>query len=315
MGELKKLISIVSPAFNEEENIPLMIAEVKKVFKKLGEGYDFEYIFVNDGSKDSTWKVINDESVKDNRVKGISLSRNFGHQLAISAGLDMAKGDAVIYCDADLQQPPEIFDQLISKWENGFEIVHTKRLSTENVSFIKNFFSNFFYSVINYFSDVKVEKGMADFKLLDKKVHSHLIKFREVNRFLRGIIPWLGFKSTIVEYSAKKREHGRPGFSFGKSMSLAKTGILAFSIKPLKMVGYFGFALTVFSALFITFSVIYFLVNRSWYFSPLVNLVMFNAFLIGLVLICLGIMSLYISYVYNEVVDRPLYIVSDSVNV
>lgn len=309
----KKLISIVSPAYNEEANIPLMIEEIKQVFAQKLPKYDFEYILVDDGSSDKTWQVIQEQS-KDNRIKGIKLSRNFGHQIAMTAGLDQAVGDAVIYCDSDLQHPPNIFPELIEKWEQGFDVVHTVRVSTEDIRPVKKFFSDAFYKIINYFSDVKIEKGMADFKLLDKKVLNHLKKFREVNRFLRGIVPWLGFNATTIEYVARKRVYGVAGFSLGKSMMLAKSGILSFSIKPLKIIGYFGMLLTLFSGLVFSFSVVWYLTHNQWYFSPMITLTVFNAFLIGLVLICLGIMSLYLSYIYNEVVGRPLYIVSESEN-
>ncbi|NMB70460.1 glycosyltransferase family 2 protein [candidate division WWE3 bacterium] len=310
----KKLISIVSPAYNEEVNIPLMIEEIKQVFAQKLPKYDFEYILVDDGSSDRTWQVIQEQS-KDARIKGIRLSRNFGHQIAMTAGLDQAVGEAVIYCDSDLQHPPEIFSELVEKWEQGFDVVHTVRISTEDIGFVKKFFSDAFYKIINAFSDVRIEKGMADFKLLDKKVLSHLKKFREVNRFLRGIVPWLGFKATQIEYIARKRIHGRAGFSFRKSLVLAKTGILTFSLKPLKFIGYFGILLTITSAGLTLFSVSWFVIYYSWYFSPMVTLTLFNAFLIGIVLICLGIMSLYLSYIYSEVVNRPLYIVSESTNV
>jgi polyisoprenyl-phosphate glycosyltransferase len=309
-----KTISLVSPAYNEAKNIPLVIEEINRVFETLGAGYNFEYIIVNDGSSDATWETISQASLKDTRIKGVCLSRNFGHQVALTAGLDHAKGDAVIYFDSDLQHPPHVFLDLIKKWNEGYNVVHTKRVSTQDISPVKSALSSLFYKVINILSDIKVEQGMADFKLLDKKVYTHLVKFREVNRFLRGIVPWLGFKHAIVEYSADKRMFGVPGYSFAKSLGLAKVGILSFSIKPLKYIGYFGIALTLFATCFITFSIIYFFRFRGWYFSPLVNLVMFNAFLIGLVLICMGIMALYLSYIYNEVVNRPLYIVADTTN-
>ncbi|HOS88915.1 MAG TPA: glycosyltransferase family 2 protein, partial [bacterium] len=228
----KKLISIVSPAYNEAENIPLIVEEVKRVMVGLKEKYDFEYILVNDGSTDDTWEAILKEAKKDPRIKGICFSRNFGHQMALTAGLDHAKGDAVIYCDSDLQHPPNIFPKLIKEWERGFDVVHTRRVKTEGESFFKRLMSNLFYKVVNRFSNVRIEEGMADFKLLDKKVLSKLSYMREHDRFLRGMIPWLGFKSSIVEYNANKRIHGTSWYSFRRNLHFAKSGILAFSVKP-----------------------------------------------------------------------------------
>ena len=310
----KKLISIVSPAYNESENIPLMVEEVKKVMEKLNSKYDFEYILVNDGSIDNTWEVIVKESNKDKRVKGICFSRNFGHQMALTAGLDGAKGDAVIYCDSDLQQPPEVFPKLIKEWENGSDVVHTKRLETEGESFLKKLMSRSFYKFVNMMSNVKMEEGMADFKLLDKKVLEKIKGMREHNRFLRGMVPWVGFKSSVVEYKAKKRIHGKPWYNFRRNLSFAKSGVLAFSVKPLKFIGYLGLLLIVTSIL----TLIYGLLRSSLsgipyfkYFSPTFSLTIFNTFLMGLLLSSVGIIALYIHYIYLEVLDRPLYIVTD----
>ena len=309
----KKLISIVSPAYNESENIPLMVEEVIRVMEKLQNKYDFEYILVNDGSIDNTWEAIVNESKKDERIKGLCFSRNFGHQMALTAGLDNAKGDAVIYCDSDLQQPPEVFPQLIKEWEQGGDVVHTKRLETEGEPFFKKLMSGFFYKVINKFSNVRIEEGMADFKLLDRKVLDKIISMKEHNRFLRGMVPWVGFKSSVVEYKANKRIHGVPWYNFRRNLSFAKSGVLAFSVKPLKYIGYLGIFLTMGSLFVLTFAFFGSLVLNIGYFdffSPIFTLTMFNTFLMGLVLISLGILALYTSNIYYEVLNRPLYIIS-----
>jgi dolichol-phosphate mannosyltransferase len=307
----KKLISIVSPAHNESENIPLMVAEVKRVMETLSDKYDFEYVLVNDGSSDNTWEVIVEESKKDSRVKGICFSRNFGHQMALTAGLDHAKGDVVIYCDSDLQQPPEIFPKMIKEWEDGNLVVHTRRLSTEGESFSKRTLSKYFYKFVNMFSDVRMEEGMADFKLLDKKVLEKIKSMREHNRFLRGMVPWVGFKSSVVEYKANKRLHGVPWYNFRRNLSFAKSGILAFSVKPLKYVGYLGLCLTVTSLLVVVAVVVRRVVIGGWYLSPIFLIGLFNTFLMGLMLSSLGIVAMYIHYIYFEVLNRPLYIVSE----
>ena len=307
----KKLISIVSPAYNEAENIPLIVEEVKRVMVGLKEKYDFEYILVNDGSTDDTWEAILKEAKKDPRIKGICFSRNFGHQMALTAGLDHAKGDAIIYCDSDLQHPPNIFPKLIKEWERGFDVVHTKRVKTEGEPFFKRLMSNLFYKVVNRFSNVRIEEGMADFKLLDKKVLSKLSYMREHDRFLRGMIPWLGFKSSIVEYNANKRIHGTSWYSFRRNLSFAKSGVLAFSVKPLKYIGYLGILLVAFSILLIVYFGIRSIIFGSWLLSPIFTFTVLNTFLMGLSLVSLGIIALYVSNIYYEVLDRPLYVISD----
>ena len=311
MENNKKLISIVSPAYNEEKNVPLMVEEVKRVMGNLQNDYDFEYILVNDGSVDNTWEAIVNESKKDERIKGLCFSRNFGHQMALTAGLDHAKGDAVIYCDSDLQQPPEVFTQLLKEWEQGSEVVHTKRLETEGEPFFKKLMSSFFYKVINKFSNVRIEEGMADFKLLDRKVLEKLSKMREHDRFLRGMVPWLGFKSSIVEYKANKRIHGVPWYNFRRNLSFAKSGILAFSAKPLKYVGYLGIIMVLLSLLTLFYWIIRSLFAGIWLLSPIFSLTIFNTFLMGLSLTSLGLIALYVSNIYYEVLDRPLYIIAD----
>jgi len=307
----KKLISIVSPAYNEAENIPLIVEEVKKVMGGLKEKYDFEYVLVNDGSTDGTWEAILKEAKKDPRIKGICFSRNFGHQMALTAGLDHAKGDAVIYCDSDLQHPPNIFPKLIKEWEKGFDVVHTKRVKTEDEPFFKRLMSNLFYKVINRFSNVRIEEGMADFKLLDKKVLGKLSSMREHDRFLRGMVPWLGFKSSVVEYNANKRIHGTSWYSFRRNLHFAKSGILAFSVKPLKYIGYLGVLLVAFSILSIIYWGIRSIIFGSWLLSPIFTFTLLNTFLMGLSLVSLGIIALYVSNIYYEVLDRPLYVISD----
>lgn len=263
----KKLISIVSPAYNEDESIPLLVEEIKRVMGGLKEKYDYEIILVNDGSTDGTWEAIVRKTKKDRRVKGICLSRNFGHQMALTAGLDHARGDAVIYCDSDLQQPPTLFPELLKYWEDGYEVVHTIRVETEGEPFFKKIMSTLFYRIINAISNIKIESGMADFKLLDRKVLEAVKKMREHDRFLRGIVPWVGFKSASVEYKANKRMFGKPWYNFRRNLSFAKVGVLAFSVRPLKFIGYLGVFLTVGSIIVLLYGVIMSLVLNIEYFD------------------------------------------------
>ncbi len=310
---LKKTISIISPAFNEEKNIEKIAKEVDKIMKSIRLNY--EYILVDDGSHDNTWVEIIKLARKNKKVKGIRLARNFGQQIALTAGIDAAKGNALIYCDSDLQQPPSLFPKLIYEWNKGAMIVHTKRIETEDIPFFKNIMSKFFYKFSNALSDVKIENGMADFKLLDKKVYSELKLMKEKNRFLRGMVSWMGYKSATVTYKAQKRMAGKAWYNFGRNLEFAKTGITSLSTKPLKYILYLGIFLIVASMIgLLTVVVIIIKENDLRYFSPTAVLVIFNTFLIGFVIACLGIVAIYISFLHKEIIGRPTYLVSETTN-
>jgi glycosyltransferase involved in cell wall biosynthesis len=316
MKTKKRLISIVSPAYNEEKNIIPMVEEVARVMQSLSKKYDYEYILVDDGSGDATWEKILGEVAKNKKIKGLSLSRNFGQQLAITAGLDLAKGDAVIYLDSDLQQPPSLFPKLIEKWEGGVKVVHTLRTGSEDKRITKRFFSGLFYFIANILSDTPIKQGMADFKLLDKEVYTLIGKMRERNRFLRGMVPWMGFKSETIKYKAGKRNAGIPWYNFQRNINFAKTGILSLSTKPLILIGYLGIILTIISFLAMAVSLAVIIMKADIrYISPVLILVMFNTFLFGIVLSCLGIVALYISNLHQEIIKRPLYLVAKKANV
>lgn len=311
----KILISIVSPAYNESKNIPRIINEVNTVMSNLKK-YDYEYIFVDDGSIDETWEEIAKASTKNKKIKGIRFSRNFGQQIAITAGIDIARGDAVIYCDSDLQHPPTIFPKLISEWEKGSLIVHTKRIDTKEISFSKNLMSKLFYLTANALSDTKIEDGMADFKLLDKKIYQKLRQMKEKNRFLRGMVSWLGYKSSIIKYQARKRTAGNAWYNFSRNIEFAKTGLLSLSTKPLKYILNFGLFL-IFTSL-ISIIVVFAVMLYEWnlrYFSPTIILIIINTLLIGFVIACLGIVAIYISYLHKEIIKRPMYLISDKINI
>ena len=316
MGTNKKLISIISPAYNEEKNIIPMISEVVGVMRSLSQKYDYEYFLIDDGSTDATWKTILAAAKKDKKIKGLSLSRNFGQQLAITAGLDLVKGDAVIYCDSDLQHPPSLFPELISLWEKGARIVHTIRTDTADKRISKKIFSRIFYFIANFLSDTPIKHGMADFKLLDREVYKVIGQMREKNRFLRGMIPWLGFSSAVVEYKARKRIAGTPWYDLKRNIDFAKIGIMSLSTKPLILIGYLGLALTILSFLAMFISFITMVVKSDFrYISPVLILIMFNTFLFGIVLSCLGVVALYISFLHQEIINRPLYLISKMINV
>lgn len=310
-----RLISIVSPAYNEAGNIPLVTKEVERVMRSISRNYDYEYIIVDDGSQDKTWEAIIKQSQKNKKIKGLRLTRNFGQQLALTAGIDTAKGDAVIYCDSDLQHPPSLFPQMIRCWEDGAKVIHTLRIKTENEPFHKKIMSKLFYALANFLSDIPIKSGMADFKLLDQEVCTKLRAMRERNRFLRGMVPWLGYPSTTIKYQAGRRAAGAPRYNFRRNLTFAKSGILSLSTKPLKYVGYLGLILMVLSFLGLTGSGALMVIKNDFrYISPTVLLILFNTFLIGIVLTCLGIVALYVSYLHQEVIQRPLYLISERTN-
>lgn len=310
----KILISIVSPAFNESRNILRIVTEIEKVMSKLKK-YSYEFILVDDGSTDDTWDEIISATKKNSKIRGIRFTRNFGQQIALTAGINAAKGSALIYCDSDLQHPPKIFPKLIVEWAKGAMIVNTKRVDTEGISFFKNLMSKFFYLIVNALSDTRVEEGMADFKLLDKKVYRELRSMNEKNRFLRGMVSWMGYKSATINYVAQKRTHGQAWYNFSRNLEFAKTGLLSLSTKPLKYILNFGLFLVITSSISIiaVISVIFYHWNLR-FFSPTIILVIFNTLLIGFVIACLGIVAIYISYLYKEIIKRPTYLISEKVN-
>lgn len=307
----KQLISIVSTAYNEEESIAVFMNEVERVMQELPD-YEYEMILVDDGSRDQTWPILVVAAQEKQNVKGIRLSRNFGHQNALSAGLDSAQGAAVIYCDVDLQHPPALFPALIEQWQGGNKIVHTKRTQTAGEGWLKQNLSALFYHLMGAISEIEIEGGVADFKLIDQVVLDKLRTMPERSRFIRGLVPWLGFTSSVVEFSAPARQHGRASYSFDKSLRLAQYGVLSFSTKPLQWIGIIGLGLMFGSAMALLFQIVRLLVTGNWFFSPVFTLLLVNTFLVGLVIACLGLVALYINQIQREVTNRPLYIVAET---
>jgi dolichol-phosphate mannosyltransferase len=233
-----KLVSIVVPVYNEQDNIDLFKREVCKSMEQLP--YRFEIIFVDDGSSDATPAILHRLASEDPRVQALILARNYGHQVAISCGLDHADGDAVISMDGDMQHPPEMLPQLLAKWEEGYDVVQTIRLATEGVSWFKNFTSRAFYWLMNAMSKVHVQEGGSDFRLLDKRVVESFRRFRETARFIRGMISAIGYRQTTIEFVAPPRHAGVSKFSLRKMMTFALDGITAYSKLPLRFAFYTG---------------------------------------------------------------------------
>ncbi|MPS72032.1 MAG: glycosyltransferase [Chryseobacterium sp.] len=301
-----KKISIVIPAYNEEGNLSLIHSEIKNVFLTLPD-YDYEIIFVNDGSRDSTQQTLEEISKDCSKLKYLEFSRNFGHQNAVKAGMDYADGNAVISMDADMQHPPAMIPDMIKKWEEGYDVVYTIRRYSKNISFFKRKTSDFFYHILSNLSDVDLEKGSSDFRLLDASVIDVIRKTGESDIFLRGLVKWVGFRQYSIDFVAADRFSGSSKYSLGKMMKFAFTGITAFSVKPLYLAAYLGFFFSFLSLLYIPY-VIYAFLNHteiSGWASILMTVVFFG----GIQLIILGILGIYMGKIFKQIKDRPNYII------
>jgi dolichol-phosphate mannosyltransferase len=306
----KNLYSIVIPVYNEEENIPVLYNRLRKVMQEL-EG-DYEIIFVDDGSSDSSWLLICELHEKDNSVKGIKLSRNFGHQIAITSGIESAIGDVVITMDADLQDPPEIIPELVKKWRCGYEVVYAIREKRRGENFLKRGFAWLFYRVLKKITKIDIPPDVGDFRLLSRKAVEQLKRLIEQYRFVRGLSTWIGFKQTGVEFVREARYKGKPKYSFWKSLKLALNGIVSFSIAPLQLASYMGFVVSILSFLYAIWSIIAkFVFERT--IPGWTSIIVVVLFLGGVQLITLGIIGEYIGRIYGEVKKRPLYIIEQKV--
>jgi glycosyltransferase involved in cell wall biosynthesis len=305
------LISIVVPVFNEQENVNVFYQEVCQHIEPLG--YTFEFIFVDDGSTDGTPLILDKLAQQDNRVRPILLARNFGHQIALTCGVDHARGNAVVTMDGDLQHPPEMLPLLISKWEAGFEIVQTIRKNTEGVSWVKRFTSGMFYRVINALSNTHIAEGGSDFRLMDRKAVETLKNFKEKARFIRGIVGALGYKQIQIEFVAPERFAGKSKFSYKKMIHFALDGITAYSKLPLRMALYLGLLSGMFSLL-LTANVLYTKLFTTEAVPGWATIAASVLLLGGIQLVGLGIIGEYIGRIFEEVKQRPLYWVSKEIN-
>lgn len=310
-----KKISFVIPMYYEEEVADECYRRVKKVCDSLKDKYDYEIIFVNDGSKDKTLSILEKIAEEDKNVKVISFSRNFGHQAAVTAGLKYVTGDAIIIMDADLQDPPELVPDMLKKWEEGYEVIYGKRKSREGESHFKLFTAKAFYDTLNKLSDVEIPKNTGDFRLVDKKVVDVINSLPEHNKFLRGLFSWVGFNQYAYEYERKERFAGKTKYPLKKMLKLASDGIIGFSTKPLKIVGGLG----IFSVFVSIVILIYAIVSYANKLNNLVpgwtSIMCTMTFLGGMILISLWMIGEYIGRIYDEAKGRPQYIVKKTINV
>lgn len=300
------LLSIIVPLFNEEAVIPQFYERLKKVMDS--QDGDYEIIFINDGSTDRSMEALLKLRQSDPRIKIIEFSRNFGHQIAITAGLDHAQGKAVIVMDGDLQHPPEVIPKLIQKWKEGFELVYTVRKETKDAGYFKNLSASLFYSLINKIGDIQIPKHGADFRLVDRRVLESLKLMRERSRFMRGLFNWVGYSQTSVEFEADVRYAGVTKYSFKKMIQFALDGITSFSSFPLRISTYFGFMVSVISFLYAAFA-IYARLFTDIALPGWTSILVAVLFLGGVQLITIGLLGEYIGRIYNEVKQRPLYII------
>jgi dolichol-phosphate mannosyltransferase len=303
-----KEITFIVPVFNEEKCINKFYKELTSVIKTTPK-YRFKIIFVNDGSTDTSDEILESIFRKAKNVSVINLSRNFGHQVAITAGLDHVNSDAAIIIDADLQDPPKVAMKLISKWESGFEVVYAKRRNRKD-SFIKRNTAYIFYRFLKIFSTINIPNDTGDFRLVDKKVINSIQKFREQNRYMRGLFTYVGFKQTAILYDRDKRYSGTTHYTFSKMLSLAFNGITGFSTVPLKMIAQIGFLVSFLSFI----GIIYAIVMRIFFPEVTVTgwtlMIISILFMGGIQMFTLGIVGIYIGKIYTEVQNRPLYLVS-----
>ena len=309
-----KKISVVIPMYCEEEVADICYKRVVNNLKKLSDKYSYEIIFINDGSKDSTLEILKKIASNDDNVKIISFSRNFGHQAAVTAGIRNVTGDVVIIMDADLQDPPELFNGMIEKWEEGYEVVYGKRKTREGESIFKLLTAKMFYNTLNKLSEIEIPKDTGDFRLVDRKVIDVIATLPEHNKFLRGLFSWVGFNQYPYEYNRVNRVAGKTKYPFKKMFKLATDGILSFSVKPLKIVGAIGIFSVIVSIIILIYSIVSYMFKLNSLTPGWTSIMCIMTFIGGIILISLWMIGEYIARIYEESLGRPEYIIDELIN-
>ena len=308
-----KKISVIVPMYFEEAVVSECYKRLKEVLTNLND-YNYEIIFVDDGSRDQTLSILEKIAMVDKNIKVISFSRNFGHQAAVQAGLKLSSGDAVIIIDADLQDPPELIPQMVSLWENGNDVIYAKRKSREGETKFKLFSAKMFYNILNDLSDVSIPKDTGDFRLADRKVVDVINSLPEHNKFFRGLFSWVGFKQAPIEYERKERFAGETKYPLNKMIKLAKDGIFSFSTKPLKFVTKLGIISIFISILILIYSLLSFIFDWNNLTAGWTSIMVTVTFFAGVQLLSLGMISEYIGRIYDESNNRPSYIINKKIN-
>jgi len=302
-------LSVVVPIFNEEETIPELVERLTKAVESISTLY--ELIFVNDGSKDSSLQQLKTLHKSNARIKYINFSRNFGHQIAVTAGLDFAEGEKIVIIDGDLQDPPELIPEMYNKSKNGFDVVYAKRVSRKGESFFKKITATLFYRILSSITSIDIPLDTGDFRLIDRKVVNQLKQMSEKNKFLRGQIAWLGFKQTYVTFQRDERKHGSTGYPFRKMLQFALDGITSFSDVPLRIVRNVGFIVSTFAFIVILYAVFsHFVLKQT--ITGWSSLIISSMFIGGIQLFAIGIIGEYISRININLLNRPLYIIDES---
>ncbi|WP_079910755.1 glycosyltransferase family 2 protein [Paenibacillus sp. 32352] len=301
--------TIIIPVYNEEAVIHETYRRLKTVMNRTKETY--ELLFVNDGSRDQTASILLDYSRFDPSVKLIDFSRNFGHQIAITAGMDYASGDAVVIIDADLQDPPELIPQMISKWKEGYDVVYAKRTRRKGETVFKRQTARLFYRLLSAATDISIPIDTGDFRLMDRRVCEEMKRIPESNRFVRGLVSWVGFRQTAIEYERDERLAGESHYPLKKMLKLSLDGMTSFSHKPLKLAGYLGFLFS-FSGFIYMLYVLYAKLFTDATLPGWTSITIIQLFFNGFILIMLGIVGEYIGRIYDETKGRPLYIIRES---
>ncbi len=306
---MKKKLSVIIPIYNEEGNIPALFERLNNVVSKMD--VEPEFIFINDGSRDNSIALIKALAAKNTFVKFIDFSRNFGHQVAVSAGFDKTSGDAIVIIDADLQDPPELIIEMYAKMQNGFDVVYAKRRARKGESFLKKFTAKLFYRALSSMTSVSIPVDTGDFRIMSRQVVDIVKSMPEKEKFLRGQISWVGFEQTFVEYDRDERASGETGYTYRKMIRFALDGITSFSNFPLKFATGAGFVVSGFSF----FMILYALYSRyilKIYEPGWTSLMLAITFIGGIQLICIGIIGEYISRMSANIRNRPLYIIKNT---
>ncbi|HRH66697.1 MAG TPA: glycosyltransferase family 2 protein [Bacteroidia bacterium] len=304
-----KALSIIIPIYNEAGNIQILFERLSQVIRGMKQ--DAEYVFVNDGSRDNSMELIKTLAQSNPDVRYLDFSRNFGHQVAVAAGLDYCTGECAIIIDADLQDPPELIPELYKKWKDGFEVVYAKRRSREGESFLKKFTAKLFYRTLKRITSIHIPVDTGDFRIIDRKVINVLRKMPEQQKFLRGQISWIGFRQTYIEYDRDERHAGKSGYTYKKMLRFALDGITSFSNLPLRFATITGFVVSGIAFVLILYALYERLVTKN-YVPGWASLMLAVLFIGGVQLISIGIIGEYISRMSSNIRNRPLYILRET---
>jgi dolichol-phosphate mannosyltransferase len=306
---MKKLITYIFPIYNEAGNLDLLYKTVKRL-QNEHQSFDYENVFVNDGSRDDSLDLLIELQQHDKTLTVLDLSRNFGHQIAVTAGLDIANGDAVIIMDSDLQDPPKVSFELIKKWQEGYDVVYAQRRSRKD-TFFKKATATIFYRVLQKLAEINIPRNTGDFRLMDRRVVDEIKKFKEHNRFLRGMVSFVGFRQTAVQFDRDERHAGVTGYPLKKMLKFAADGIFSFSTYPLKFIRNVGFFVSGLAFLGILYAIVMKIFFPSITIEGWTFIVISILFIGGIQIIMIGVLGSYIGRIYVEAQNRPLYIIKD----